>query len=288
MSIVSFLFTPFIDPDLIFMRRALTGGLALALGSSPLGVLLIQRRMSLVGDAMSHAILPGAAIAYFFYGLSLLAMTIGGIVAGLLVATCASLVSRLTTLKEDASFATFYLISLALGVLIISLRGTSKDLLHVLFGAVLALDNATLLMAAGIATFSMLTLALMYRPLLIQSFAPEFLATKGVWNGLTYAVFLLLLVLNLVGGFHTLGTLMAVAFMVLPACSARFWVASAAQQMLLSIVFAILATYVGLLISYHSHAVSIAASPAIVLTLGIIYLISILLGSLHGVITRKK
>lgn len=288
MSLWQFLLTPFVDPDLLFMRRALAGCFALAIGSSPLGVLLIQRRMSLVGDAMSHAILPGAAIGYFFYGLSLPAMTIGGIGAGLAVAMLAGLVSRFTTLKEDASFATFYLISLALGVLIISLRGTSKDLLHVLFGSVLAMDNATLLLAAIIASCSVLVLALMYRPLVIQSFDPNFLSMYGAWNGLTYAVFLLLLVFNLVGGFHTLGTLMAVAFMVLPGCAARFWARTVFRQMLVSVLFAMMAGYIGLLISYHSNAVPISASPAIVLTLGLIYFISIFMGTHNGVFMRHK
>lgn len=286
MSLWQFFFAPFTDADLLFMRRALTGCFALALGSSPLGVLLIQRRMSLVGDAMSHAILPGAAIGYFFYGLSLPAMTIGGIGAGLAVALLAGLVSRFTTLKEDASFATFYLISLALGVLIISLRGTSKDLLHVLFGTVLAMDNATLLLAAAIATGSAIVLALMYRPLMIQSFDQHFLSMHGIWNGLTYAVFLLLLVLNLVGSFHTLGTLMAVAFMVLPACAARFWARTVFKQMLFSILFAMLAGYFGLLISFHCNAVPISASPAIVLILGCIYFISIFFGTHKGLLMR--
>lgn len=288
MSLWQLLFSPFTDPDLLFMRRALAGCFALALGSSPLGVLLIQRRMSLVGDAMSHAILPGAAIGYFFYGLSLPAMTIGGIAAGLIVAILAGLVSRFTTLKEDASFATFYLISLALGVLIISMRGTSKDLLHVLFGSVFAMDNATLLLAALIASCSVIALALMYRPLIIQSLDPYFLSMQGRWNGITYAVFLLLLVFNLVGGFHTLGTLMAVAFMVLPACAARFWARTVFTQMLVSVLFAIVAGYVGLLIAYHCNAIPISASPAIVLTLGFIYFISIFWGSHSGLLRQHK
>ncbi|MFP3802283.1 metal ABC transporter permease, partial [Paraburkholderia sp. SIMBA_027] len=95
------------------------------------GVFLMLRRMSLVGDAMSHAVLPGAAIGYLVAGsLSLTAMGIGGLVAGLSVALLSGVVSRVTVLQEDASFASFYLISLALGVLIVSLRGSNIDLLH--------------------------------------------------------------------------------------------------------------------------------------------------------------
>lgn len=272
---------PFMDFN--FMRRAITGCIALSLGSSTLGVLLLQRRMSLMGDAMSHAILPGAAIGYLFFGLSLPAMTIGGIIAGLIVAGLAATVSRYTQLKEDASFASFYLISLALGILIISLRGTTVDLLSVLFGTVLALDNATLFLAAGIASASLVLLALFYRPIIIQSLDPHFLHPYKGWNVLAYAVFLLLMVLNLVGGFHTLGTLMAVAFMILPAAAARFWAATLPVQMLLACVLAMVGSYIGLLTSYHYSA---AASPAIVLTLGVIYLLSMLLGG-HGGFLNK-
>ena len=275
--------SPFIDFN--FMRRALTGCIALSLGSSTMGVLLLQRRMSLMGDAMSHAILPGAAIGYLFFGLSLPAMTIGGTIAGLMVAGLAAIISRYTQMKEDASFASFYLISLATGILIISLRGTTVDLLSVLFGTVLALDNATLLLAAGIATISLLLLAIFYRPIIIQSLDPHFLQPYWGWNILAYAVFLLLMVLNLVGGFHTLGTLMAVAFMILPAAAARFWAQTLHIQMLLACLWAALGSYIGLLLSYHYSA---AASPAIVLTLGVIYLLSMLFGKNGGIFSKYQ
>src|SRR5947209_9145255 len=144
------------------MRRALVGTLALALGAGPVGVFLMLRRMSLVGDAMAHAILPGAAIGFLLSGLNLFAMTAGGLVAGLFVALAAGLVARTTELREDASLATFYLLSLALGVIIISVKGTNLDLLHFLFGTVLALDNRTLFLIVGSASLTLLVLALIY------------------------------------------------------------------------------------------------------------------------------
>src|SRR5947209_11068580 len=154
---------PFVEFE--FMRRALVGSLALALGAGPIGVFLMLRRMSLVGDAMAHAILLGAAIGFLLHGLDLIAMTAGGLIAGFAVAFAAGLVARLTELKEDASLATFYLVSLALGVLIVSMKGTNIDLLHVLFGTVLGVDDQTLLLIAGITTVTLVVLALIYRPL---------------------------------------------------------------------------------------------------------------------------
>ena len=123
-----------------FMRRALVGCLALALGCGPIGTILVIRRMSLMGDALSHAVLPGAALGFMTAGLSLPAMSFGGVAAGLIVALLSGLVTRLTPLREDASFAAFYLISLALGVVLVSIHGSNVDLLRLLFGSILAID----------------------------------------------------------------------------------------------------------------------------------------------------
>src|SRR6202163_1435456 len=169
-SVMLVLYDTFIGPfaEFEFMRRALAGALALALGAGPIGVFLMLRRMSLVGDAMAHAILPGAAVGFLLSGLNLFAMTAGGLIAGVVVALLSGLVARNTELKEDAALATFYLVSLALGVTIVSIKGTNIDLLHVLFGNVLALDDQTLVLIAGITTLSLIALALIYRPLVLE------------------------------------------------------------------------------------------------------------------------
>src|SRR5258706_6634684 len=148
-----------------FMRRALVACLALAMGSGPIVVFLVLRRMSLMGDAMSHAVLPGAAIGFIFAGLSLGAMSVGGLVAGLLVALLAGITWRTTILREDASLAGFYVASLALGVLLVSIYGSAVDLLHVLFGSILAVDDEGLFFVAAVASITLITLALIYRPL---------------------------------------------------------------------------------------------------------------------------
>src|SRR6188472_1147237 len=117
------LIAPFAEFE--FMRRALVGSVALALGAGPVGVILMLRRMALTGDAMAHAILPGAAVGFLVAGLSLPAMTVGGLVAGFAVALLSGAVARFTALREDAALAAFYLISLALGVMIVSMRGSN-------------------------------------------------------------------------------------------------------------------------------------------------------------------
>lgn len=264
------LLAPFVDYT--FMQRALVGSWAMALGATPFGVFLMLRRMSLVGDAMAHAILPGVAIGYLLAGLSLVAMTLGGLIAGIIVAVLTGVVSRLTRLPEDASLAAFYLLSLALGVLIISGKGSNVDLVHVLFGSVLALDNAALLLVSTITTISLLTLAVLYRPLVVECLDSAYCRSVSTFGTWTPVIFLIMVVLNLVAGFHALGTLMAVGIMILPAVIARFWVPQQLGLMLaLAVAVAMLCSWIGLLLSYHFD---LPSGPAIILCLGSLHVFS--------------
>jgi len=276
---VEWLIAPFAEFE--FMRRALVGVIAIALGAGPVGVFLMLRRMSLTGDAMAHAILPGAAVGYLVAGLSLPAMTIGGLVAGVVVAMLSGLVARATALKEDASLAAFYLLSLALGVVIVSLRGSNVDLLHVLFGTVLALDDAALLLLASIATVTLVTLALVYRALVLECVDPVFLRSVSRAGTPTHHIFLGLVVLNLVSAFQALGTLLAVGLMMLPAAASRFWSADITMMTGIATAIGIASGFIGLLLSFHAE---LPAGPAVILTAGGVYLASILLGRQGGLL----
>ncbi len=267
--------------EFAFMRRALVATLALAISAAPLGVFLTLRRMSLLGDALSHAVLPGVAIGFMLFGLSLPAMALGGVAAGLLVAALAGAVSRATTLKEDASLAAMYLLALAVGVTLISRQGSQLDLLHILFGSALGVDSPGLLLVAGVASVSLLLLAALYRGFVLETFDPVFLATASTRGGGGWGwqrgwfwqqVFLMLVVINLVAGFQTLGTLMAVGLMMLPAVSARLWHDSLAAQLLNASVQAAIAGVAGLLLSYHLDTPS---GPTIIGCAGVLYGLSL-------------
>ncbi|HWX46917.1 MAG TPA: metal ABC transporter permease [Roseomonas sp.] len=273
MTLYQALAQPFVEFG--FMRRALVACMALALGSGPVGVLLMLRRMSLVGDAMSHAVLPGAAIGYLLAGLSLPAMSLGGMVAGLAVALLSGLVARTTPLREDASFASFYLTSLAAGVLIVSLRGSNIDLLHVLFGTILAIDAPALYLVGTISSITLLTLAVVYRPLVVECFDPGFLRMVGGRGSPYHLLFLALVVINLVAGFQALGTLMAVGLMMLPAAAAQLWARSVPGLALAAACMALASGFIGLIGSFH---LGLASGPSIVLTAGLFYALSLLFG----------
>jgi zinc/manganese transport system permease protein len=275
------LIAPFIEFE--FMRRALAAVVALSLGAAPIGVFLMLRRMSLVGDAMAHAILPGAAVGFLLSGLNLFAMTAGGLIAGFAVALLAGLVARTTDLKEDASLATFYLASLALGVTIVSVKGTNIDLLHVLFGNILAMDDQTLLVVAFNATLTLIVLAVIYRPLVIESVDPLFLRTVSRAGALAHLTFLALVVVNLVNGFQALGTLLAVGLMILPAGTARFWSRELTGMISIAVASAIISGYAGLALSFQTR---IPSGPAIILVSAGLYVVSILFGNVRGVVRQ--
>ena len=268
-----------------FMQRALAGCLALSVSAAPMGVFLMLRRMSLTGDAMAHGILPGAALGYLVAGLSLGAMTVGGIVAGLVVAVASGLVARHSILREDTSLASFYLLSLSIGVLLVSLKGSSVDLLHVLFGTVLALNNDAVLLLGGTATLTLVGLAVLYRPLVLECLDPGFLRSVSRWSPVAHYGFLVLMVLNLVAGFHALGTLMAVGLMVLPAAAARFWARDITRLLLTATAIGLVGAVSGLLLSYHAE---LPTGPVIVMCLGTLMLLSLVLGPFGLVFSRLQ
>jgi len=280
-SFQAVLIAPFTEFE--FMRRALAAVVALSLGGAPIGVFLMLRRMSLIGDAMAHAILPGAAIGFLLSGLNLFAMTAGGLVAGFAVALLAGVVARSTGLKEDTSIATFYLTSLALGVTIVSIKGSNIDLLHVLFGNILAMDDQTLLLVAINATITMLVLAVIYRPLVIESVDPLFLRTVSGAGAPAHLVFLALVVINLVSGFQALGTLLAVGLMILPAGISRFWSRDVTGMICIAALSAIVSGYAGLVLSFQTH---VPSGPAIILVAAVLYLGSVLFGRSGGVVRQ--
>ena len=110
------IFEFFLEPFMqyLFMKRAIIACFSLSLGCTGVGVILVLRRMSLIGDALSHSALPGVAVGYVISGLSLPMMSLGGFVSGLIVAILAGITSRSTILKEDATFVGFYLLAFSL------------------------------------------------------------------------------------------------------------------------------------------------------------------------------
>jgi zinc/manganese transport system permease protein len=271
---------PFADEE---VRHSMAAILALAISAGPVGVFLMLRRMSLVGDAMSHAILPGVAIAFLAAGLSVFAMTLGGLAAGFLIALLAGAVSRTTALQEDASLAAFLLVSLAFGVVIVTVNGIDvEQLMEFLFGETAAKMNADKLVVIAInSTVSVAALALIYRPLALDCVDPGFLRSVSPSGGAAHLIFLALLVLNLISAFHALGTLLGIGIIIIPATIARFWSRDITAMIVIAVASALLSGWAGLLFAFHA---GIPSGPAVTLVAGGLYVVSILFGRVGGVV----
>jgi len=270
----------FSDPA---MKRALVGALLVSLSSAPLGVFLVLRRMSLLGDIMAHAILPGVAAGFILYGMSIPAMSMGGLIAGMTVALLAGVVSRFTALREDASFAALYLIAVASGVIMISLHGNPQDLEDVLFGDAKSLDDSILSYMAAVSALTLLALTLIYRTLVVESFDPVFLRTVKGKGGLAHAVFIALTVLNMVESYRAMGTLMSAGLMLVPAIVAQFWTQRLRAMIALAVGMAVAGSVLGLILAFSWN---VPSGPSIILVLGGFYLFSLLFGRFGSVRAR--
>ena len=255
---------------LAFMRAALVACLALALTNGALGTLLVLRRMSLDGDVLGHAVMPGAAIGFLYGGPSPTWLSLGGLASGLAVAALAGLLMRGRG-RQDVGLVAFYLVALSLGVVLVTWRGSNVDVVRVLFGTVLSIDHRALLQIAAASTLIILVIAALYRPLAVGAFDPAFLPAVG--TRVSYgAVFLALVVLALVASFQAFGTLLAVGPLLLPSAAARCWGLGVAASMALATGFGLIASVAGLLVSYHGN---LPSGPAIVLAAGLLFGISL-------------
>jgi zinc/manganese transport system permease protein len=268
MSLHTLIMEPF--QTLAFMRAALVACLALALMNGAIGTLLVLRRMSLDGEVLGHAVMPGAAVGFLYAGPSPLWLSLGGLASGLAVAALAGLVTH-GGARRDAGLVAFYLVALSLGVVLVAWRGSNVDVMRVLFGTVLAIDQRALPQIATVSSVIVLVIAALYRPLAVGAFDPAFLRVAGV-RAPYGAVFSALVVLALVASFQAFGTLLAVGPMLLPAAAARCWGLGAAGSMALATGFGLAASVTGLLVSYH---VNLPSGPAIVLTAGLLFGVSL-------------
>lgn len=262
--------------DYAFMKRALVATSILSFSVAPVGAFLVLRRLSLAGEALAHAIVPGIVIAFVIAGLSVLSMIVGGLIAGVSVAVLTTLLARTTIIREDASLASLYLVALALGIFILSAAGSAVPLKSFLFGSILGIDDETLILIGATATITLVSFAIILRPLIVSTIDPVFYESQSRHPGMVGQWFMFLVVLNLIGAFKALGTLMAVGLMILPATAARYWTSTITSYLLLTFVLALTSSWAGLIISFY--APEVPSGPAIVLVAGGIFVFSLLFG----------
>ncbi len=263
-----------------FMRRGLLSAMLLGASGGLLGCVLVLRRLALMGDALSHSLLPGVAVAWLLFGTSTSALFFGGLVAGLLTALGSALLSRLTRVKEDAAFGSLFIVFFGLGVALISRLPTRINLGDFLFGNVLGVGDSDLRLAGAVSAGTAALFVVFYRSILLETFDPVFHRATGGRGGLVHLGFLTLTVLNLVAAMQTMGIVLALGLFLLPAVSAYLWCDRFVSMLLLSIGFALAGSFVGILVSFHA---GLASGAAIVLCLGAIFLFSVLFSPRYGV-----
>ncbi len=286
---MEFIVDPFVQSDAL--KRAMAASLAISVAGAPLGVMLIVRRMSLAGDVLTHTLLPGVAVAFLLAGETPAVMILGGTISGLIAVYLSMMVARTTLLREDASLATFYVLSLAIGVILLSQGGAdshgdeAEDLLHILFGNALEIDRLTLLTIAAISSGSLIVLAFLYRLLVLESFDPTFLRSVGGPGAWVHFLFMSLVVVNLIAGAVTIGTMMAIGLMIVPGAAARLWTQDLGAIMAGAVGVALFSSAAGLLTGYH---MGLPPGPTIILFAGLCFFLSLVFGRQNGLIHRFK
>jgi zinc/manganese transport system permease protein len=262
-----------------FMQRGLLSAVLLSLSGGLLGCVLVLRRLALMGDALSHSLLPGIAAAWLLFGANTWALFAGALIAGLLTALGSALLSRLTRVKEDAAFGSLFIVFFGGGVALLSRLPTRLDLPHFLFGNILAVTASDLRLTAGISIATVAIFGLFHRSILLETFDPVFHRATGGHGALVHFGLLALTVLNLVAALQTMGVVLALGLFLLPAVSAYLWCDHFGWLLLLSVALAIVCSAAGILLSY---AAGLASGAAIVLCLGGVFLASALFSPRHG------
>lgn len=267
-----------------FMQRGLWSALLLSISGGLLGSVLVLRRLALMGDALTHSLLPGLALAWMILGRGPLALLTGAVITGLITVLGSALIGRLTRLKEDAAFGSFFLVAYAAGIALVSQSGTRVDLLHFLFGNVLGVGPSDLALSAAAAGVTLVAFVAAYRGIVLEIFDPVFSRSAGMRGGWYYGGFLALAVLNLVAALQTMGVILALGLFLLPAATAYLWCDRFATMLGLSVAVGTLGSAIGLTVSYHT---GLSSGPAVVLSLGVAFLGSAIgsprYGLLHAV-----
>ncbi|SEP78898.1 manganese/iron transport system permease protein [Ectothiorhodospira magna] len=262
-----------------FMQRALLTAILVGAICGLLSCFVVLKRWSLLGDAISHAVLPGVAIAYllgwpFF---------IGAFIAGALTSVGIGALERHTRLKADAAMGLMFTAAFALGVVIIGKIATNTHLMHILFGNVLGVQYPALLLTLCSGLLALLAVWAFYRPLLLYTFDPMQAQALGFNTGLIHYGLILLLTLTIVASLETVGIILVVAMLITPGATAHLLTERLTTMMILSVTVGVTASVVGL---YLSFRLDVASGGAIVLVAAALFLVTLLLAPRHGLLAR--
>lgn len=267
-----------------FMQRALLGSAIIGFTNGFLGAFIVLRRLALLADALSHSLLPGLALAAIFFGLAPVGLFFGALIATIFVGVGGQLIARSSRLKEDTAIGALFVFAFAIGVILLGYSKVRVDLSHFLFGNVLGISNSDLWISYGIGLVTMIFLAAQHRPLLLALFEPAVAATQGIRVGFLNIALMILTVLAMISSLQAVGVVLSLGLLILPSTILYLFSDSYDAMTWGGGILGAVGSILGLLLSYW---VNIPSGPAIVLVLGIIFLLSYLFSPKYGVIPTR-
>ncbi|HCY1787953.1 TPA: metal ABC transporter permease [Staphylococcus aureus] len=251
-----------------FLNRALITSIIVGIVCGTVGSLIVLRGLSLMGDAMSHAVLPGVALSFLFG----IPMFVGALITGMIASIFIGYITSSSKTKPDAAIGISFTAFLASGIIIISLINTTTDLYHILFGNLLAITNSAFLTTIVIGSIILILIIIFYRPLMISTFDPTFSRMSGLNTTLLHYFVMLLLSLVTVASIQTVGIILVVALLITPASTAFLISKKLYSMMIIASLISVISSIVGL---YYSYIYNIPSGATIVLCTFVIYIITL-------------
>lgn len=262
-----------------FLQSALIAAIMVGIMSGIIGSFIILRGMSLMGDAISHSVLPGVAVAYMLGVNLLIGATVFGVIAALLI----GFVAANSKLKNDTAIGIVFSAFFALGFILISMAESSTNLHHILFGNVLAVSDKDLVSTVIVLAIVILFVVTLFKELQITSFDEVFAKSYGLNTSIIHYGLMIILTLVTVSALQTVGIILIVAMLITPAATAFLWTNRLVYMLVLSSTIGAVASIIGL---YLSYTMNWASGPAIVLVAAIIFLLSFIIAPKQGFITK--
>jgi len=240
--------------------------------------------MSLIGDALAHAVLPGVVVSFMVAGKSEVALFIGAVVSGILTVLLIGFVNRNSKIKEDTSIGIIFTGAFALGILLVSqLKQVHIDLSSYLFGDVLGVSTGDITLSMIIMVVIIFCIVLFYKQLLLTSFDPTMAMTIGISTTLVHYMLMTLLSMSIVAGLQSVGVILIIAMLITPPATAYLLSNNLKKILLLSAMFGTISAITGLYLSYHFN---FASGASIVLVAVALFMLAFLFSPKEGVVTK--
>ncbi|MBU9722473.1 metal ABC transporter permease [Bacillus alkalicola] len=263
-----------------YLQNAMAAAVLVGVICGVIGCYIILRGMALMGDAISHAVLPGVVIAYMI-GASFF---IGAVITGVLTALAIGYISQNSRIKEDSAIGIMFTAMFALGIVMITgLQGTSVDLWHILFGNVLAVSKVDLWITLGIGIFVLIAVIIFYRPLLLSTFDETMAKSSGLPVKFIHYMLMLLLSLVTVASLQTVGIVLVVAMLITPGATAYLLTDRFPVMLILSALIGVISAVAGL---FFSVIYDVASGASIVLVASVLFILALFFSPKQGIIPK--